>query len=82
MKLALILSLVLAALVSSATAATATENAAMSAAATNTDDSHDRLVQRPDIVKGDGFTIKRSQTRPGGFQRQGELRRAKGTATS
>ena len=59
MKSALILSLVLAAFATSATAAT--ENAAMPAAETNTNDSMTALFGDPDIVKGDGFTIKRSE---------------------
>jgi parvulin-like peptidyl-prolyl isomerase len=42
-------------------ATAATENAAMPAAATNADDSMTALFGDPDIVKGDGFTIKRSE---------------------
>src|SRR5271168_4256407 len=59
MKLKLILSTALAAMVISAQAAS--ENAAMPAAATNTSDSMTALFGDPDIVKGDGFTIKRSE---------------------
>jgi parvulin-like peptidyl-prolyl isomerase len=59
MKFKLIVSSALAAIVISAQAAT--ENAAMPAAATNTADSMTALFGDPDIVKGDGFTIKRSE---------------------
>ena len=59
MKLKLILSIALAALVLNARAAT--ENAAMPATATNSADAMTALFGDPDIVKGDGFTIKRSE---------------------
>jgi foldase protein PrsA len=60
MKLKLILSTALAAMIISVRAAT--EDAAMpGAAATNSTDSMTSLFGDPDIVKGDGFTIKRSE---------------------
>ncbi len=59
MKLKLILSIALAALILNARAAT--ENAAMPAPATNSADAMTALFGDPDIVKGDGFTIKRSE---------------------
>ena len=59
MKFKLILSATLLAVVICARAAT--ENAAAPAATTNTDDAMKALFGDPDIVKGTGFTIKRSE---------------------
>jgi parvulin-like peptidyl-prolyl isomerase len=59
MKLKLLLSAVLATLVTAAQAES--ENAAMPTAATNAPDSMTALFGDPNIVKGDGFTIKRSE---------------------
>jgi len=59
MKLKLLLSAALATFVIAAQAES--ENAAMPAAATNSPDSMTALFGDPDIVKGDGFTIKRSE---------------------
>jgi parvulin-like peptidyl-prolyl isomerase len=59
MKLKLILSAALTTFVIAAQAAA--ENAAMPATPTNAPDSMTALFGDPDIVKGDGFTIKRSE---------------------